>query len=168
MQQWYKRDIGKRFYLYHALNTGLQLEELPMKRIVLDRQTRKMKKAKDYQALEPVITLVWMMRRLRRVDLPQDDVTYIEEEKTFWEEVDRLENGIYQDGKKTGLKEGRKKGRKKGREEGRQEGREEGEKIGIEKGVEKIALNMLAKGMSPEDVAVFTGLSLDKVNQLLD
>ncbi len=26
MQQWYKPDIVQRFYLYHALNSGLQLE----------------------------------------------------------------------------------------------------------------------------------------------
>ncbi len=29
MQQWYKPDISQRLYLYHALNTGLQLEDLP-------------------------------------------------------------------------------------------------------------------------------------------
>ena len=60
MQQWYKRDIGQRFYLSHALNTGLQLENLPMQQMVLNRKTKMMQKAKDYSTLEPVFTLIWM------------------------------------------------------------------------------------------------------------
>jgi hypothetical protein len=60
MQQWYKRDVTQRFYLYHALNTGLQLEELPNKRVIYDYSYQKTKKVKDYRALLPVITLVWM------------------------------------------------------------------------------------------------------------
>jgi predicted transposase YdaD len=58
MQQWYKRDIGKRFYLYHAVNTGLQLEKLPEKKIPIETLTGQ--RTKDYSGLEPVITLVWM------------------------------------------------------------------------------------------------------------
>ena len=63
MQQWYKRDVVRRFYLYHALNTGLQLEKLPRKRIIYDYsfQFQKTKKIKDYEALHPVLTLVWMV-----------------------------------------------------------------------------------------------------------
>ncbi|MGE5342085.1 MAG: hypothetical protein ACM3SY_11470, partial [Candidatus Omnitrophota bacterium] len=61
MQQWYKRDIGQRFYLYHALNTGLQLEKLPERNLIMDRVTQKLKKVKDYRSLEPVITLIWMV-----------------------------------------------------------------------------------------------------------
>ncbi len=60
MQQWYKRDISQRFYLYHALNTGLQLEKLPNKRVVYEYSYLKTKKVKDYRALLPVLTLVWM------------------------------------------------------------------------------------------------------------
>ena len=60
MQQWYKRDISQRFYLYHALNTGLQLEKLPNKRVVYEYSYLKTKKVKDYGALLPVLTLVWM------------------------------------------------------------------------------------------------------------
>ena len=60
MQQWYKPDIGQRFYLYHALNSGLQLESLPKKRLVLDKHTKTLKPVKDYRRLDPVITLVWM------------------------------------------------------------------------------------------------------------
>jgi hypothetical protein len=60
MQQWYKRDVTQRFYLYHALNTGLQLEELPNKRVLYDYSYQKIDKVKDYRALLPVLTLVWM------------------------------------------------------------------------------------------------------------
>jgi predicted transposase/invertase (TIGR01784 family) len=60
MQQWYKRDVTHRFYLYHALNTGLQLEELSNKRVLYDHSYQKTKKVKDYRALLPVLTLVWM------------------------------------------------------------------------------------------------------------
>ena len=61
MQQWYKQDIVQRFFLYHALNTGLQLEGLPKKNLILDKATRKIKKIKDYRSLEPVLTLIWMV-----------------------------------------------------------------------------------------------------------
>ncbi len=33
MQQWYKKDIVKRFYVYHTLNTVLQLEDIPTKSV---------------------------------------------------------------------------------------------------------------------------------------
>jgi len=61
MQQWYKQDIFHRFYMYHTLNTALQLDKLPEKGVSIDTITHKLKKIKDYQALEPVITLVWMV-----------------------------------------------------------------------------------------------------------
>ena len=62
MQQWYKRDISQRFYLYHALNTGLQLEDISGKRLLLDQSYHlaDKKSIKDYRALQPVITLIWM------------------------------------------------------------------------------------------------------------
>lgn len=48
-----------RFYLYHSLNSVLQFEDLPKKVILLpDNQ---FKEVKDYAALEPVITIVWMV-----------------------------------------------------------------------------------------------------------
>jgi hypothetical protein len=63
MQQWYKRDVTKRFYLYHALNSGLQLEQLPSKRVLYEYSydKDKVKDLKDYKALQPVLTLVWMV-----------------------------------------------------------------------------------------------------------
>ena len=57
MQQWYKPDVVKRFYIYHAINSGLQLENLPYKSIIRDGKERKIR---DYSTLEPVITLIWM------------------------------------------------------------------------------------------------------------
>jgi predicted transposase/invertase (TIGR01784 family) len=74
MQQWYKRDISQRFYLYHALNTGLQLEKLPSKRVLYDYSYEKNKKVKDYRALLPVLTLVWMADD--SLDLKDDFVAY--------------------------------------------------------------------------------------------
>ncbi|MCP5054052.1 MAG: hypothetical protein GY940_43185 [bacterium] len=60
MQQWYKRDVTRRFYIYHALNAGLQLEELPNKKVLYDHSYQKTGKVKDYRNLQPVLTLVWM------------------------------------------------------------------------------------------------------------
>ena len=36
MQQWFKTDIVKRFYMYHAMNVVLQLEKMQGKSIGLD------------------------------------------------------------------------------------------------------------------------------------
>jgi len=61
MQQWYKSDVAQRFYLYHALKTGLQLETLPKRKILLDASSKQIKKIKDYSLLEPVYTIIWMV-----------------------------------------------------------------------------------------------------------
>jgi len=61
MQQWYKPDIVQRFYVYHALNTGLQLEHLPRERLIVDRAARQVKAIKDYRAVAPVLTLIWLV-----------------------------------------------------------------------------------------------------------
>ena len=58
MQQWFKSDIVKRFYMYHSMNTVLQLEKMPDKSIDLDDNTKK--DMKDYDRLVPVITLIWL------------------------------------------------------------------------------------------------------------
>lgn len=60
MQQWFKPDIVQRFYLYHALNTGLQLEALPQEAVTF-AGLKRLKATKDYRDLEPVITLIWMV-----------------------------------------------------------------------------------------------------------
>jgi len=59
MQQWYKPDIVNRFYVYHAVNTALQLEEMPNKNIFINEEVTK--ETKDYTKLQPVITLIWMV-----------------------------------------------------------------------------------------------------------
>jgi len=53
--------VAQRFFLYHALNSGLQLETLPQKKLIVDRDSGKTKTIKDYRRLEPVTTLVWMV-----------------------------------------------------------------------------------------------------------
>ncbi|MFN0034246.1 MAG: hypothetical protein ACKVUS_04210, partial [Saprospiraceae bacterium] len=62
MQQWYNTDIVKRFYLYHCLNTALQLEKMPMKALLLHQMVEKAtkKEIRDYSQLEPVVTLIWL------------------------------------------------------------------------------------------------------------
>lgn len=74
MQQWYKRDVSQRFYLYHALNTGLQLEELPDKRVIYESSYEMVEDAKDYRTLYPVLTLVWMADDT--LDFTDDYVAY--------------------------------------------------------------------------------------------
>jgi len=62
MQQWYKTDVIKRFYLYHCLNSGLQLEKLPSKLVIPEKSIKSdKKKQKDYEYIEPVYTLIWMV-----------------------------------------------------------------------------------------------------------
>ncbi len=60
MQQWYKQDIIQRFYLYHCLNTSLQLQDLDLKSIYLDKKGKE-HKVKDYRQLYPAITIVWLV-----------------------------------------------------------------------------------------------------------
>jgi hypothetical protein len=58
MQQWYKTDVVKRFYLYFCNNTSLQLETMKPVHIPLPNDF--VYKTKNYGLLEPTITLVWM------------------------------------------------------------------------------------------------------------
>ena len=60
MQQWYKPDIVHRFYVYHCINTALQLEKLPLKSFSISDKAVKERKIKDYAEVMPVITLIWM------------------------------------------------------------------------------------------------------------
>jgi predicted transposase/invertase (TIGR01784 family) len=87
-----------------------------------------------------------------------------EEKREYWDSVEA--NRIKQSEIETALI--------KGRLEGREEGREEGEVIGIAKGETKwrteekteIALKMLKKGMSIEDISDMTGLSKEQIEEL--
>ncbi len=59
MQQTYKTDVIKRFYMYHAISTALQLELLkPITRV---KPTGEKYTEKNYSTLEPVLTLIWMV-----------------------------------------------------------------------------------------------------------
>jgi predicted nucleic acid-binding Zn-ribbon protein len=59
MQQKYKTDVNKRFYLYHCLGTALQLEILESK--VITKHNGETYSEKNYSGLEPIITLIWMV-----------------------------------------------------------------------------------------------------------
>ena len=58
MQQWYKLDVVKRFFMYFCNNTSLQLETLKPIRVPLP--DGKEYKTKDYNGVESAITLIWM------------------------------------------------------------------------------------------------------------
>ena len=76
MQQWYKSDVIKRFYVYHALSTVLQLEQFS------DRQnTNQPKKTEQlpnfnakYNQIIPVITLIWFVHET--LGFTEDFVSY--------------------------------------------------------------------------------------------
>jgi hypothetical protein len=59
MQQWFKTDVVKRFYMYHCMNTALQLEKIPDKSVGISPE--KKSSTKDYNRIIPVITLIWMV-----------------------------------------------------------------------------------------------------------
>ena len=59
MQQWYKTDIVKRFYVYFALNSVLQLENIPTKSLDLGEERKH--ETKNYDTLAPAITLIWIV-----------------------------------------------------------------------------------------------------------
>ncbi|MCP4154248.1 MAG: hypothetical protein GY757_41370 [bacterium] len=272
MQQWYKPDIGHRFYLYHALNTGLQLQDLPKKDIITGGSEKEFKTVRDYRLLEPVITLVWMVvdslkfdndyvtyamtpaaavdfikdeqlwhnptivqllterkkilelmanevkgidfisknrlvfmfqqniiknkaikkyerwfefaektrnqdnkeedfntykgdkvfneiiRRLKKTKLSDSDIVYIRDEKKYWDKYNKLEQGVYEDGKSDGEKIGLRKGREEGRAEGREEGREEEKK--------EIARKALEEGLPIDLVSKISGITIEEVKKL--
>jgi hypothetical protein len=58
MQQWYKLDVVKRFFMYFCNNTSLQLETMKPVRVPLPNG--KEYKTKDYNGLESTITIIWM------------------------------------------------------------------------------------------------------------
>lgn len=77
-------------------------------------------------------------------------------------------------GHATGLAEGLERGREegeaegfvKGREEGREEGKAEGMQAGERNKAVAIARNLIAAGMSQEEVARMTGLTVDEVRNI--
>lgn len=72
----------------------------------------------------------------------------------------------YDDGWQKGLADGREEGREEGRAEGRAEGREEGRAEGAKDEKKATARRLLAMGLSAEQVAAATQLSLDEIKKL--
>ncbi len=62
-------------------------------------------------------------------------------------------------GEKIGRKEGRREGRREGRKEGHREGRKEEQKI--------IARNMLLNNVDRQTVVLYTGLSVEEVDDII-
>ena len=73
-------------------------------------------------------------------------------------------------GREEGIEIGKEKGREEGIEIGKEKGREEGIEIGKEKrreeGMENIALKLLARGDSIEEVKAITGMTKEKITAL--
>ncbi|MEB3830859.1 flagellar assembly protein H, partial [Phormidium sp. CCY1219] len=84
------------------------------------------------------------------------------------------ESSMYQEilaeGREAGLREGIERGQELGRQEGlqegRREGRQEGLQEGLQEGIEQVALNLVRSGMSLEQIAGVTGLSVQRVREL--
>lgn len=90
MQQWYKTDVVKRFYLYHSLNSVLQLEVIKTKSIQIAQS--KKKDTPNYDSLEPVYTLLWFAddslgftEDYISFSLLPDDLVRCLLDKTLWE-----------------------------------------------------------------------------------
>lgn len=69
-------------------------------------------------------------------------------------------------GHATGLAEGLERGREEGKVEGREEGKAEGMQAGERNKATAIARNLIAAGMSQEEVARMTGLTVDEVRNI--
>ncbi len=59
MQQWYKGDVVKRFYLYECNNTSLQLQKI--KPVNVPMADGIVYRTKNYEQLRPATTIVWMV-----------------------------------------------------------------------------------------------------------
>jgi hypothetical protein len=97
MQQKYKVDVIKRFYMYHAVSTALQLETLkPVKVFKPNGETYT---EKNYSGLEPVITLIWMVDDMLGFDddiivyttLPEATKDFISDKKLWQQSFEKIE-----------------------------------------------------------------------------
>ncbi len=59
MQQDYKSQVVKRFYLYHTVATALQLENIAV--LQATKKGNEKRKVLLYGSLEPVVTIIWMV-----------------------------------------------------------------------------------------------------------
>ena len=73
MQQAFRADVVKRFYVYHTLSTGVQLETLP-KKISVNKKTGKQTEYPTYDGILPVYTLIWMANDTFNFDI--ETITY--------------------------------------------------------------------------------------------
>ena len=87
MQQWYKPDLVKRFYLYHCVSSALQLGTMPNKSIPIGSE--KKKTDKNYRSLEPVITIVWLVDETLGID--EDFIAYVLTPELLTEFVEKEE-----------------------------------------------------------------------------
>ena len=62
-----------------------------------------------------------MIHRLNRNSLTEEDFQYIEDEKEFLEEFEKMEQGYYDTGKSHRISEGFQKGKEASREEAKRE-----------------------------------------------
>lgn len=82
------------------------------------------------------------------------DLEYIKEEKVSWEEIERMETGMYD----MGVKDGRR--------EGVEEGIEIGEKKGAQQRSIDMAREMKKDGEAVTKISKYTGLSTQEIEQL--
>ena len=103
-------------------------------------------------------------RIIDEADLPKD---YKEEAMTL---ADKLRQEGMQEGMQKGRQEGRQEGIQEGLQKGIQKGKEEGIQEGLQKGVQegqaKLIKNLLAAGMSIEQIALATKLTSCEVERL--
>ena len=87
-------------------------------------------------------------------------------------EQERYLQGAEEQGVKKGLKKGLEQGLQQGKQEGLQEGlqqgKQEGLQEGLEQGLEMIALNGLRTGLDIGLIAMLTGFSIEKIQDLKD
>ena len=88
-------------------------------------------------------------------------------ERTIREFEEMVRREALLQGRQLGREEGRKEGLEEGRKEGREEGRKEGRKEGREEEKRNIALKLLARGMTPEQVSDLVDLPVEEVRKLI-
>ncbi len=153
------------------MNSGLQLEDLPLRNLAIDKETKKVKVVKDYSSLYPVLTIIWMVDdRLNFeedyvsfVMTPEQAVEFIRDEK-LWQNPEIVE--IIEEREKV-LKLLSNKTKKldflpKNRREIFKDGKFEGK---IEEKIETAGI-MLTDGVEIGLVARYTGLPFDEIRML--
>jgi predicted transposase/invertase (TIGR01784 family) len=65
-----------------------------------------------------------------------------------------------------GIQEGMQKGKREGIQEGMQKGIQEGKREGMQEGMRKVALKMKKRGISVDQIAEDTGLSVEEIGQI--